>query len=95
MPGIYKSDMIYHSRPKNNQGKSKINLKLPRGSAVKNLPPVHKPQETGVQYLGWGDPLQESMHPTPMFLPGEFHGQRSLVGYSPKGHKESNTTEAT
>ena len=27
------------------------------------------------------------------FLPGESHGQRSLVGYSPKGHKESDTTE--
>ena len=31
--------------------------------------------------------------PTPAFLPGEFHGQRSLVGNSPWGHKESATTE--
>ena len=31
--------------------------------------------------------------PTPVFLPGEFHGQRSLVDYSPKGRKESDTTE--
>ena len=30
---------------------------------------------------------------TPVFLPGEFHGQRSLVGHSPWGHKESDTTE--
>ena len=30
---------------------------------------------------------------TPVFLPGEFHGQRSLVGYSPRGHKELNITE--
>ena len=29
---------------------------------------------------------------TPVFLPGEFHGQRSLVSYSPWGHKESDTT---
>ena len=29
-----------------------------------------------------------------MFLPGEFHGQRSLAGYSPGGHKEQDTTEA-
>ena len=29
----------------------------------------------------------------PVFLPGEFHGQRSLVNYSPWGHKESDTTE--
>ena len=31
--------------------------------------------------------------PTPIFLPGEFHGERSLVGYSPRGRKESDTTE--
>ena len=30
---------------------------------------------------------------TPLFLPGKFHGQRSLAGYSPWGHKESATTE--
>ena len=29
---------------------------------------------------------------TAVFLPGEFHGQRSLVGYSPWGHTESDTT---
>ena len=33
--------------------------------------------------------------PTPVFLPGEFHGQRSLVGYSPWGYKELDMTEAT
>ena len=33
--------------------------------------------------------------PTPVFLPGESHGQRSLVGCSPWGHAESDTTEAT
>ena len=31
--------------------------------------------------------------PTPVFLPREFHGQRSLVSYSPWGHKESDTTD--
>ena len=31
--------------------------------------------------------------PTPVCLPGNFHGQRSLVGFSPWGHKESDTTE--
>ena len=31
--------------------------------------------------------------PTAVFLPGKFYGQRSLVGYSPWGHKESDTTE--
>ena len=33
--------------------------------------------------------------PTPVFLPGESHGQRSLVGCSPWGRTESDTTEAT
>ena len=33
--------------------------------------------------------------PTPAFLPGDSHGQRSLVGFSPQGGKESDTTEMT
>src|SRR5574337_2205755 len=33
--------------------------------------------------------------PTPVFLPGESHGWRSLVGCSPRGHTESDTTEVT
>ena len=33
--------------------------------------------------------------PTPVFLPGESHGQRSLAGYSPWGHRESDTAKAT
>ena len=47
------------------------------------------------------DPRVEKIHwrrkwqPSPVFLPGEYHGQRSLAGYSPWGHKESDTTEAT
>ena len=32
---------------------------------------------------------------TPVFLPGESHGQRSLASYGPQGHRESDTTEAT
>ena len=38
-------------------------------------------------------PWRRKWKPTPVFLPGESHGQRSLVGYSPQGHKESDTTE--
>ena len=53
---------------------------------VKNLPVM---QETWVQSLGQEDPLEKGM----VFWAGEFHGQRSLVGYSPWGHKESDTTE--
>ena len=47
---------------------------------VKNLPAM---QETSVQSLGWKDPLEKEMATTPVFLPEESHGQRSLVGYSP------------
>ena len=50
-------------------------------------------QETWVQSLGWEDPLEKEMAPTPVFLPGESHGQRNLVGYSTRGRKESDTTE--
>ena len=42
-----------------------------------------------------GRSLEEGRQPTPVFLLGESHGQRSLVGYSPWGHTESDRTEAT
>ena len=38
-------------------------------------------------------PWKKEWLPTVVFFPGESHGQRSLVGYSPWGHKESDTTE--
>ena len=41
------------------------------------------------------NPWRRAWQPTPVFLPGESHGQRSLVGYSPWGHKELDTTEVT
>ena len=44
-----------------------------------------------VRSLGQEDPLEDPQ----IFLPGESHGQRSLVGYSSQGHKESDMTEAT
>ena len=40
-------------------------------------------------------PWRREWQPTPAFLPGESHGQRILAGYSPWGHKESDTTEVT
>ena len=51
---------------------------------VKNLPTMW---ETWVRSLGLKDPLEKGWQATPVFLPGEFHGQRSLVGYSPWDHK--------
>ena len=40
-------------------------------------------------------PWSRAWQPTPVFLPGESHGQRSLTGYSPWGHKASDTPEET
>ena len=40
-------------------------------------------QETRVQSLGQEDPWRMEWQTTPLFLPGKFHAQRSLVGYSP------------
>ena len=57
---------------------------------VKNPPAM---QETWVQSLGWEDPLEKGMATHSSILAGEFHGQRSLVSYSPWGSKESDTTE--
>ena len=59
---------------------------------VKNLSAVQKPQ---VPSLGQEDTLRREWLPTPVFLPGESHGQRSLGGYSSWGRKrkESDTTE--
>ena len=38
-------------------------------------------------------PRRKELLPTPIFLSGEFHGQRRLVGYNPCGRKESDVTE--
>ena len=62
---------------------------------VKNLRAM---RETQVLSLGWEDPLEGEWLPTSVFLPGEFHGERSmairsLADYSPWGCKESDTTE--
>ena len=56
---------------------------------VRNLPAM----QTWVQSLGWENPLEEGMQLHFSILPGECHGQRSLVGCSPRGHKESDMTE--
>ena len=40
-----------------------------------------------------GISLEKAWQPTPVFLPGECHGQKSLASYSPWDHKESDMTE--
>ena len=50
-------------------------------------------QEMQVLTPSQEDTLEKGMATTPVFLPGEFHGQRSLAGYSPWAHKKSDVTE--
>ena len=59
------------------------------------MPAMQKLQETWVRSLGQEGPLEEGMAITPVFLPGESHGQRSLVGYSPWDRTKSDTAEGT
>ena len=54
--------------------------------------PMQEMKETRVQSLGREDPWKRKWLPTPVPLPGESHGQRSLVGCSPWGHKVLNMT---
>ena len=57
---------------------------------VKNLLTIW---ETQVRSLGQEAPLEKGMQPTPVFLPGESHGQRSLADYNPCGCKELDVTD--
>ena len=64
------------------------------GSAIK-LPA--NAGDAGDEFHPWvgKSPRRRAWQSTPVFLPGEFHGQRSLVGYSPWGCTESDTTKET
>ena len=65
---------------------------LSRWLRGKNLPAM---QEMWVQSLGQEDPWRQEWQPTPVFLLGKSHGQRSLVGHSPQDHKELDVMEVT
>ena len=64
---------------------------FPRGSMVKNPPASVGDAASKVASLNGEGPLEKEMAKwqlTPVFLPEKSHGQRSLAGYSPDGHKE-------
>ena len=65
---------------------------FPGGSVVKNLLQCMRP---GLNPWVGKIPWRRAWQPTPVFLPGESHGQRSLAGCSPRGRTESDTTEVT
>ena len=69
---------------------------FPGGSKVEH-PPANAGHVGSIPGRGRGGeiPWRRKWQPTPVFLPGESHGRWSLVGYSPRGRKESDTTEVT
>ena len=61
---------------------------------VKNLPAnAGAARDVGLIPGSGQIPWRRKRQPTPVFLPGKSHAQRSLADYSPWGHKESDTTE--
>ena len=71
-----------------------IYIDFPGGSVVKNPPAKAWDAGDESSILGWGkSPREGKGNPTPVFLSGESHGQKSLVGYSPWGHKELDMTK--
>ena len=62
---------------------------------VKNLPANARDMRCGFDPWVGKIPWRKARQPTAVFLPGESHGQRSLAGYSPRGHKELDRTEVT
>ena len=68
-----------------------IAIGFPSGSMIKN-PPAIAGDAGLIPDLG-KIPWRRKWQPIPVFLPGQSHGQRSLVGYCPRGLRESDTTE--
>ena len=66
---------------------------FPGGSVVKN-PPASAGERHGLDAWLGKIPWRRKWQPTPVFLSGESHGQRSLVGYSPQGHKRTGHASA-
>ena len=63
---------------------------------VKNSPAnARERRDAGLIPGSRGSPGGGAWQPSPVFLPGESHGQRCLAGYSPQGQKEMDTTEPT
>jgi len=72
-----------------------LNLGFSRGSAVKNPPAMQDKQERQVRSLGQEDPLEKGMATHSSILAWRIPWTEDLAGYSPWGHKESDTTEVT
>ena len=86
------SSLIWIHRNDASAGVFKINNGRP-SLVVKNLPA----NAENAEFSSWVRkiPWRREWQPTPVFLPGKSHGQRSLMGYSPWGHKELDMTVAS
>ena len=71
-----------------------VYISFPHGAVIENTPAnTRDAGDWGFDPWVGKIPWRRAWQLTPIFLPGEFHGQRSLAGYSPSGCKESDTTE--
>ena len=69
---------------------------VPQNSHVALVERTRLPmRKTWAQFLSWEDPLEEGTATHFSLVAGESHGQRSLTGYGPEDHKESDMTEMT
>ena len=82
--GMNLEDMMLSEISQTQQYKYYMILGVPGGPVVKNLP-ANPGNEGSIP----GSRRSPGSRNSPVFLPGEFHGQRSLAGYSPWGHKKA------
>ena len=81
-------------RGKHEQSREKISDEIWKGLQMSKLKLLNQQmQETWVGSLGWKESLKKRMAIHSSILAGESHGQRSLVGYNPWGHKELDMTK--
>ena len=93
--GLFWALEIIHEMPRVVSGIEAIFRPSQVVLVVKNLPAkagdIRRRFDPWVRKIPW----RRAWQSTPVFLPGESHRQRSLLGYSPSSHEELNTTEAT
>ena len=90
------ADLLVNTHPEPNRNGT---LGFPGGTGGEGLAGQRRGRKR-CKRRGWDPgvgktPWRRARQPTPAFLPGGPHGQRSLAGHSPRGHAESDTTEAT
>ena len=81
------------SLPTKDMSKEKLGAKQGLPWWISGKEPIWRCRRHGFDPWTGKIPWRRKWQPTSVFLPGETHGQRNLVGYTPWGHKESETTE--